>query len=109
MRLQVVDLNQGLAQRLGEALGEAHAHHQRPHQSGAAGEGDGVDVVFLDSRLADGGVHHGYDILLVRARGQLGYHAAVLLVYLLARNHVAQQHVVAQHGRRRVVAARFYS
>ena len=104
MRLQVVHLDDGFAQGLGKALGEAHAHHQAPHQSRPAGEGHGIDFLLADARLADGTVHHGDDILFMRAARQLGHHAAVLLVNFLTCNDIAQQHIVAQHCRRRVVA-----
>ena len=108
MRLQVVDFDDGLAQRLREALGEAHAHHQRAHETWAAGERHGVDVFLADARLTDGAVDHGNDILLVRAACQFRHHATVLFVNFLARNDIAHQRVIPQHRCRRVVAARFY-
>ena len=49
----------------------------------------------------------GQQVLLVGARGQLGHHAAVLLVYFLGGHHVAQQLAAGQHGRAGVVAGRF--
>ena len=89
MCLQVVHLDEGLAEGLSETLGETYAHHQRAHESRTAGECHGIDLFFTYSRFADGTVDHGDDILFVCATGQLGHHAAVLLVDFLAGYHVA--------------------
>ena len=52
VRLQVVDLDDGDAQRLGKALGKRHAHKQRPQQARAARKGHGVKLPLVDARVA---------------------------------------------------------
>ena len=89
VRLQVVHLDEGFSEGLAETLGKADAHHQRPHQSGASRERHSVDVGLPNARLADGTVHHGNDILLVRAARQLGNHTSILFVNFLTCNNIA--------------------
>ena len=79
--LEVVDLDHRDVAGDGEALGERHAHEQRPDESGAAREGDGVDVGGREPGVAQGGIHHGNDVLLVGAGSQFGNHAAVFDVH----------------------------
>ena len=50
-----------------------------------------------------------HNVLLMCPRGQFGHHTAVSLMHGLAGNHVREQHTVAYHSARRVVARRFYS
>jgi len=79
--LQVIDLDHRDVAGDRQPLGERHAHEQRSDQSGAAREGDGVQLVGRDAGLPERRIHHGDDILLVGPRGQLGDHAAVLDVH----------------------------
>ena len=109
MALQVVHVDEGDAQCAGQSLGEAHAHKERAHEARAAGEGHCRELFFLYAGALDGLVYHRHHILLVRTRGQLGHHTAVGAVHILRGGHVAQQHAVAQHGGRCVVAAAFYA
>ena len=106
--LQVVDLNQRNLQCLCKAFGKRHAYQQRAEQSGAAREGHGVDVAAFYAGVVERSVHYGHYILLVGTRCQLGHHATVLFVHLLRGDDVRQQTVVAQNGRRSVVARGFY-
>ena len=108
MCLQVVHLNEWFSQSLSETFGETYAHHQRTHESGAAGESYGINILFLDSRLADGTVNNGDDILLVGTGSQLWHHATILFMNFLAGDDIAQQSVVLQHRCRCVITAGFY-
>ena len=105
--LKVIDLDHRDVVRDGKPLGERHAHQQRTQQSGAAREGDGVDLFGRQSGLLERRVHHGNDVLLVRPRSQFGDHAAVFDVDGLRGDDVRQQHVVAYHGGGCVVARGF--
>ncbi len=107
MPLQVVDLDHGYVAGYRQPLGERHAHQKRAEQAGTARKGYRVDLVGRDAGLLQGRVDHGYDVLLVCARGQLGYHAAVLDVYRLRGDDVREQRAVADNGGRSIVARGF--
>ena len=109
MPLQVVDLHHRHVERQGQPLGKRDAHEQRAEQAGTAREGDTVQVGHADARLADRPVDYRNDILLVRARGQLGDYASVLPVNFLTGNDVRQQPSAPDHGGRRIVARGFDS
>ena len=103
MAVQVVDIHQRYVERQSEPLGKRGADVERARQARAAREGDGVDVLAADARLADGLAHNGDNVLLVGPGCQFGDHATIGLMDLLAGNDITQQHGVAQHGSRRVV------
>ena len=109
MPLEVVDLDHRDVPGDRESLRERDADEERPHQSGAAGEGDGVDVVDRDSCLLERRVDHGDDVLLVGPGGQFGDDSSVFDVHGLGGDDVRQQDVVAQHGGGGVVAGGFDS
>ena len=109
MSLKVVDLDERDRERLGETLGKRDTHHKRAEKPRPTGEGHSINLLFSDSRVANGGIHHRHDILLMGARGQLRHHAAVLLMHLLRCNHVGQDTVAPQQGCGGIVARRFNS
>ena len=55
----------------------------------------------MPARLMGRRVDHGHYVLLVRARGKFGYHAAVFFVHALAAAGIAQQQSVGNHCRRK--------
>ena len=102
--LQVVDLDEGYVACDGETFGEGCADQKRSQKTRSAREGYGVELVDRDAGLLEGGVDDGDDVLLVRARCQLGNYSSVLDVYGLRGDDVRQQRGVAYDGGRGVVA-----
>src|SRR5687767_15413726 len=49
MRLEVVDRDERTAERVGHPFGGVHAHDQRTGEPGPLRDGNGVDVVAVDS------------------------------------------------------------
>lgn len=109
MSLQVVDLHHRHVERQASPFGERDAYEQRAEQTGTVREGDAVQVGHADARFADRPIDDRNDILLVRARGQLGDYASVLPVNFLTGNDVRQQPSAPDHGGRRIVARGFDS
>ena len=109
MAVEMVYVDERNAQAQRHALGEARAYKERAYEPRAAREGYGREVADLDAGAAQGCVDHGHDVLLMRARGQLGHHAAVLFMYLLRCYHIAPQDAVDDDRSRRIVARRFYT
>jgi hypothetical protein len=105
----VVDIDEGNAQRASETLGEAHTHEQRAHQARSTRKSYCRQLLLGDAGALQRLVDHWHHILLMGTRGQLGHHAAIGFMNSLRGRDVAQQHPVAQHGCRRIVATRLYS
>lgn len=59
--------------------------------------------MFVDAGLSQSRVDYGNDVLLVGARGELGYYATVFFVYFLRGYDVAEQNAVLYNGGARVV------
>ncbi len=78
---EVVDGDERLAQRPCEGLGVADADEQRAGETGAFGDGDGIQVFMPNiaphAGFAEGGVDDGDDGAEVLAGGELGDDAAV--------------------------------
>ena len=109
MSLQVIDIDEGNAQRTGKALSKIDTYEQRAHQPRATGEGNGRELFLRDACQLDGLVYHWHHVLLMGTRCQLGHHPTVGLVYGLRCRHVAQQHPVSEHCCRGIVATRLYT
>ena len=62
MPLQVVDVDHRNAQRGGEALGKAHAHEQRAHQTRTACEGHSTQFFLRHTCPFQRLIHYGYNI-----------------------------------------------
>ena len=77
---EMVDGDQRQAGGKGQRLGVGDAHQQRAGKSGAAGDGDGVQVGEGDAGLGERGPDHGDDGAQMLAAGQLRHHAAVARV-----------------------------
>ena len=108
MAMQVIHIHQRDVERKGQSLGKRGAHMQRTWQTGAAREGDSIDVTLVDTCLTDSLTHHRHDVLLVGTRCQFGHHATISLMHPLTGNDITQQHSVTQHRCRRIVARRLY-
>lgn len=63
--LEVVHFHHGGVLGDGEAFGEGDAYQQGAEQSGAAGDGDAVDLFGADAGVFQGGIDDGDDILSV--------------------------------------------
>ena len=109
MPLQVIDIDKRNAETPGKSFGKAHAYQQRPHQTRSTGEGDSRQLFLGNASSFDGLVDNRHHVLLMGARCQLWHNASVGTMHVLRSSHVAQQYSVAQHSRRRVVAATFYT
>ena len=84
------------------------ADEQRADQSGALGDGEPVDVVQHDLRLAERLTDHGRHELEMPPRRDLRHDAAVLRVQIdLRRDDIREDlPLLGDHGRRGLVAAR---
>ena len=109
MALQVVHIYQGYAQCPCEALGETHAHEQRPHQSWSASEGHCRELLLGHSSPFQSLVNHRHHILLMGSGSQFRHHPAIFAMNILRRRHITQQHPVFEHSRRSVIAATLQS
>ena len=107
--MQVVDLDHGDTEGEAEPLGKVGPHQQRAQQSGAAGEGDGIELIGANARATYRLADDGDDVLLVGTGGELGHNAAVGRMYGLRGDDIAQQLTAAQYGRRGVVAGALYT
>jgi hypothetical protein len=86
----VVHADEGDLSREAHGLGGLHADEQRADESGARGDGDGIDDVPPPGGL-DGLAEHGVHRAEVRAAGDLWDHAAVGRVLGdLRRDDIAQ-------------------
>ena len=104
MSLQVVYLHHRNVICNGQSFGKRCTHQQRAEQSRASREGYGVDFIGRNASLLEGCIYHGDDVLLVRTRGELGYHTAIFYVHGLRGNYVRQKCRVAYYGSRCIVA-----
>ncbi len=109
MTLQMVDRDQRLARRHRQCLGGDQAHHHPADQPWPRGRGNRIDIVerqprVLERRLDQRGQH-----LHMRARRDLGHHAAIGLVRLFLPRQPVRQHgpVRPDQRCRAFVAARF--
>ena len=106
---QMVDRDQRQPLRVGEAFGVIHADKQRADQTGRIGHRDGVDAVRRRTCVVKRFLYHAADRFGVPARGDLGHHAAVKLMFLhLRRDHVRKHNAAVFHnGGGRFVAGGF--
>lgn len=109
MAMEVVYVDDGDAQTQRKPFGKGGAHKQRTQQSRATGERYGRKIGLAYARAAYCRVDYRHDVLLVGARCQFRYHAAVFLVNALGCDYVGEQQPVADYCRGSVVAARFNS
>ena len=107
--VQMVDIHDRHPQTERKPLGKRCAHMQRPKQSRPARKSDGRKLMFVDTRTFESRIDHRHDILLMSARSQFRHHATILRMHILRRDDIAQQHTVAYHSRRRIIARRLYS
>ena len=107
--LQMIDLHQRNVVGDRESFGERYAHQKRSQQTGAAREGDGVDLVDGDAGLFQSCIDHRNDVLLMGSGGQFRNDTAVFLVHGLRSDYVRQECPVADDCGRSVVAGRFYA
>ena len=84
---EMVHPNQRQALPVRERLGRVHSHHERAHEPRTAGDGDRVDLVERDLRLAERRFEHRDHLEQVLARGHLRYDAAVARVYRHLRSN----------------------
>ena len=77
MTPDVVDGDQGLAQRHGSSLGEVHTHQHRTDEARRIRHRHGIDIGAGQTGLSEGFVSKTVDGLHMLARCDLGYHAAV--------------------------------
>src|SRR5699024_4016312 len=94
---EMVDAVEGLSECHGVGLGGRETHQQRAGESGAGGEGDGVDVVLLHTRGVEGasdGGDHGFQ---VGAAGDLGYDTTEADVLVDAGGDFVTQQFTAAH------------
>jgi len=82
---EVVDGDERFLQREGERLGVGDADEQGAGESGAFGDGDGVEVGECEAGAGDGLAHDGDDVAQVLARGELRHDAAEDGVHLHLR------------------------
>src|SRR5512139_2390720 len=106
----VVHTDEGDAQRKSHGLGRGNADKERADEAGGMGDGDEVDVRDLHRRLLQRGADHGHEVPEVLPGGELGHHAAVLLVKLhLRRDNVRQDGGIPQHRCRGLITGRLYA
>ncbi len=65
-----------------EGFCSGYADYQRHDQAGLIGDGNRVDIAFLQTRLADSGRYDRQDLFDVRTRGDFRHDAAESLVQL---------------------------
>ena len=104
MPVEVVDIHNGYAEAKRHAFGETCPDEERSEQTRSARETDGRQFVLTDAGTFQGCIDNRDYVLLMGARGKFRHHAAKFSMYFLRSYHVAQQHTVADHSRRGVVA-----
>ena len=104
MAVQVVDVDYRHSESERQAFGEARADEKRAEQTRTASESDCRKIRFVDACAFDCSVDHRHYILLMSARREFGDNAAVLFVYALRCNDVAEKETVGNDGCRCVVA-----
>ena len=108
MRFQVVDGDQRQAFRVGQRLGHVHADEQRPNQSRARRDGDGVQLLPAAGRLSQRRFDDGQHRLQMLPGRYFGNDATVAIVeFRLGRDHAGQNVTAVFNNRgRRFVAGR---
>ena len=106
--LEMVDADERLVERKGQRLGRRDADEQGADETGAVRHSDLVDVLERHAGLAHGLIDDGHDVDDVLARSDLWHNTAKFLVNGdLRRDDVRQDRAAtAQHGGRRLIAAR---
>ena len=120
MTFEMIDGEERLAAREGDALGRHDADHDAADQAGPAGRRDGVEIVEAQLRLGQGRLDQPVDAFEMGAGSDLRHHAAeAAMLGELAVDDVGQDGAdrgVAcrspsgrgfHHRHRRLVAARF--
>ena len=106
MAMKMVDVNNRDTQTQRKPFGKRCAHKQRTQQPRATRKRDGRQIAFGNARTFYGRIDHRHYILLVRPRCQFRHHTAIFLMHTLRSYNVREQQPVADHRRRRIVAAR---
>ena len=77
MRLEVVDRDERTAERVGHSFGGIHPYDQCTGEPGSLGDGDGVEIVAIDTCLPQRLLDHRDDGRHMTPRGKLGHDTAV--------------------------------
>jgi hypothetical protein len=97
MPFHVMHANDGLAGRVGEGLGVAHANEQRADEPRGVRDRNGIDVIERHPCIRERLLRHGDNRGEMLARGNLGHHATEEAVHILRENH---QRVERRRARR---------
>jgi len=105
MSFQMVHGQQGSLQGISQRLGGTESHQERPHQTGALGDGNGVEVTGVNGRFLEGLANDGENRFHVFSGRKLGHHAPIGAVYgNLAGHHIgANPSAILHHRRRRFI------
>ncbi len=108
---EMIHGDERLAQREGQRFGIGDADQQRAGESGAAGDGDCVNILEANVSLSKRSAHHGDDIPQVLARGEFGDDSAEERMSGNLRGHDIGEGLAtaANHRCRRFVAGAFDS
>lgn len=92
---KMIDGQQRFAQSVAVGLGKGDADEQGSGQTGAAGDGDCVQVVRGDASLCERVTHNGNDVAQMFAAGKLWHHAAIECMHLHLRRDDVAEHLRA--------------
>lgn len=112
MTFHVVDAEEGVSGSGGEAFGISEADEKGGREAGAAGGGEGGDVIESDARVIERLLNEGSDTLGVVATGDLGDDSAVFAMdFDLGRNERGEKlgscSLTANDGDRGFIAGGF--
>lgn len=71
----------------GEHAGGQSTDHKRAHETGGMGDGDGVEVIFVEIGIAEGLMDDGKDGFEVGTGGDFWYNSAISRKNVNLRNH----------------------
>src|SRR5665647_2549693 len=109
MTLKMVHFDQRNISCQRESLGKRGANKQGAQQSRTSGESNRTNLIQGDTGLFNSLINDRNNILLVRTRCQLWYHATIRPVNILSSNFIAQHQLVSDYSRGCVITGGFYS
>jgi hypothetical protein len=87
MRFEVVDRDERTAERVGHSLGSIHSDDQCSSKPRSLSDGDGVEIVTIDSCISERLLHHRNDGRHVASRRKLRNHASVAFMEFELRGY----------------------